>query len=252
MNELQNRMLDIIKVFISICNNLNIEYFGSDGTCLGAVRHNGFIPWDDDADFVVPRKDYNYLKKHIQEHLPSNYRFICFENTKNHLFHFAKIVDLNSPCIEKGKKTFVWIDVFPLDGIPDSKFKRMYWNFVRARYSLSFHKDHYHTLLVRIVCRLVIPFNRLSIRLYDRLLLKYSYDKTRFCHCNYDNPEDHLIPSYYFDKGTNHLFESVMIRIPAEFDNYLTLLYGDWRKPPKDLKKGRHDVTLLANVGECK
>lgn len=128
LREAQLRMLDILVEVDRICEKHDIKYFLSDGTCLGAVRHKGFIPWDDDIDIGMLREDYNkFLKVAINE-LGSNY---FMQNTKTDkfydLYHIPlKIRDNNSYFIEEYNKKYhqgIYIDVFPFDNIPKSKFK---------------------------------------------------------------------------------------------------------------------------------
>src|SRR5690554_5073793 len=114
--------LQILKVFANICDKKNIPYYLASGTLLGAVRHQGFIPWDDDTDVLVPRKEYNRLIKVLETGvLPAEYSYETLSN-KEHFLPYVKIFYNDSLVVEKRleeryNQTKVWLDVFPMDGL---------------------------------------------------------------------------------------------------------------------------------------
>lgn len=91
--ELQNLELEILKVFHKICEKHNLHYFLIGGTLLGAVRHKGFIPWDDDIDVGMPRKDYETLLKNADKWFPQKFKLSHWKNTKQYVYNFAKLED---------------------------------------------------------------------------------------------------------------------------------------------------------------
>lgn len=130
LQELQQFSLDILKDVAGFCEKNNIRYSLGYGTMLGAVRHKGFIPWDDDVDIMMPREDYEKFRTIYKSKL---YSFIDSRNTPDCYIAFGRVCDtkktLASSCIPWVKKDVgVWIDIFPVDRVPDDKdtFDRIY------------------------------------------------------------------------------------------------------------------------------
>ena len=117
---IQDKILSILKEFINICEENNLTYYALGGTLLGAVRHKGFIPWDDDIDIGMPREDYEKFKKVAPNSLPNNYKFLS-EDTANYKKAFSVIRDDSTKIIMNYSKEelveSLWIDIFPLDGM---------------------------------------------------------------------------------------------------------------------------------------
>lgn len=125
MTKLQEKIFEIMKVFDRVCRENALRYYMLGGTMLGAVRHKGFIPWDDDADFGLPREDYERLLALPEEAFPSGYRLRHFSKEEEVPYAFIRLEDENTTCIEarrsgSGYAGGVYIDIFPLDA--DSNF----------------------------------------------------------------------------------------------------------------------------------
>lgn len=118
--QLRKIQINILKNFAHFCEENNLAYFLSGGTLLGAVRHKGFIPWDDDIDIMMPRKDYEYAMKNFESSL---YQVLSIENNPRYWDLAGRIVDKRTLLqVEYDKNpTGVYIDVFPIDGLPSSK-----------------------------------------------------------------------------------------------------------------------------------
>ena len=117
-------MLDILSAIDETCRKHSLTYYIIAGTQLGAVRHKGFIPWDDDADICMPHRDYDLLIEHSKEWLPERYEMVCAENDKDYPQPFAKIQDAQTTIIEHAHLRYlggVYVDVFPVDGMPENK-----------------------------------------------------------------------------------------------------------------------------------
>ena len=129
LRKAQLRMLDILRVVDAICRKNNIPYFLESGTLLGAVRHGGFIPWDDDLDISVMRTDYPRLRKALQEQLPENIGFQDWTTDCNYPMLIGKIRDKKSYFEEEYSKHLtykgIYIDVFPLEKVPCWKWKQI-------------------------------------------------------------------------------------------------------------------------------
>lgn len=124
---LQLRILKILLAVDKVCKEHGLRYYIMAGTMLGAVRHKGFIPWDDDLDIGMPRADYDLLMSHSKEWLPQPYEAVCAENDPNYPLPFAKIQDADTTLIERMHLKYlggIYLDVFPLDGVPQSNLKQ--------------------------------------------------------------------------------------------------------------------------------
>lgn len=135
LDKLHEKLLEITKEVIEICDKEKIKYYMIGGTFLGAVRHNGFIPWDDDIDLAMIRRDYERFLKIIEEKLPDNLKLLHYKNNKSIQNHFLKIIDKDNYVIEEvGENKFVennmFIDIFPLDSIPDNKLQRIIFEMI--------------------------------------------------------------------------------------------------------------------------
>mgnify|MGYP000796775772 CR=1 FL=1 len=128
---LQLRILKNLLAIDKVCKEHNLRYYIMAGTMLGAVRHKGFIPWDDDLDIGMPRADYDLLMTNAKEWLPEPYEAVCAENDKEYPLPFAKIQDADTTLIERMHLKYlggVYIDVFPLDGVPTGRMaQRMHF-----------------------------------------------------------------------------------------------------------------------------
>ena len=129
----QLRLLDILTEVDKACQTHHIRYYLVAGTLLGAVRHKGFIPWDDDIDIAMPRPDYERFLRHAHEWLPAPLEVVAPEYTKHYPFAFAKVQDSHTTLLERRKLQYIGglcIDIFPLDGLPSGQLKQ-WWNYLR-------------------------------------------------------------------------------------------------------------------------
>lgn len=126
MNDLQKVEFDIFLEFDFVCRKLNLNYFLVSGTALGAVRHGGIIPWDDDLDVAMFRDDYNKFMELAPRMLPNKLFLQNYKTDKNYPFVFAKLRNKQTAFIETALRNFdmnhgIYIDIFPLDGYPEKK-----------------------------------------------------------------------------------------------------------------------------------
>ena len=126
--EYKQIVLDILLRIDHLCKHNNLRYMISYGTLLGAVRHQGFIPWDDDIDIVMPRKDYDLLCKVVNKS-DCNLRFLCPETSEDTIYPYGKICDIRTKLKESNfievEGYGAYVDVFPLDYLPDSDKEEM-------------------------------------------------------------------------------------------------------------------------------
>ena len=275
--KLQLKELEILKVFQDICTRHNLRYFAIGGTCLGAVRHKGFIPWDDDVDFGMPYEDYIQFMKIAENELPENYGLLTHMNSAHHDCHyFSKIYDKNTAFIENGIESYhdrycgVWVDIFPIHGAPKS---RAAYNFITA---LCY-------LLKKLNNSLRFPFS-------DRLNIRNNIEKTLWI---FASPLKLILPYYYFTQKEANLsgrykfgcsdrvifpfraikrnphgwyprvfyysdfsrtidfpFEDTVIPVPCGYDRYLSMEFnGDYMQlPPEEKRHSHHDEDTIIDL----
>ena len=257
MNDIQKKLLEIAKEYIKVCEKLNLRYFTLGGTALGAVRHNGFIPWDDDIDFCMPRKDYEIFVNEGQKLLPKHLFIQTYKTDRNYISPFGKVRDSNTTAIENANKDIdmnhgLWIDVFPLDGLPSSKRKRKFYAFIdngllRRRYSPShYYSKRFRSKIANFFIKIILPSKRLALKWSIKLSTKYDYDKCELFWWNWGTRGKREIKREWFDNFTMLDFEDIKIRVPYMYDEYLIEHYGDWKKlPPLEQRVSVHNLYLV-------
>lgn len=228
LRKFQLRMLEILKVVDKICRKHNIPYWLSCGTLLGAVRHKGFIPWDDDMDIEVKKEDYKRLLKVLMEELPEEYVVHNFKTDKAFFFQFTKVRDLNSSMKEDKnvdidyKYKGAFIDIFPMEYVSATAaalsnkvfmftFKIM--NFLRLKKvkgrSFIIYLLHIFVLIITFICRVLSLKSR--NKFFSSLCLDFSYKIE----------EDELYPLQEIK------FENYNFLAPNKIDVYLKSYFGD-------------------------
>src|SRR5215212_9809635 len=148
----QMRMLEMLDVFDGICRKHSINYWLDWGTLLGARRHGGFIPWDDDLDVAVLRNDLKKLLSILKDELPSNLKLQHKKTDENYWFHWAKIRDTKSRYYEKGTECYnfhdkgLFIDIFSLEPVPSIRFKKVIDKFVLSENRFERAKSVYERI----------------------------------------------------------------------------------------------------------
>lgn len=261
MNELQKCLLDILKEFIRVCDENNLTYFVVGGTCLGAVRHQGFIPWDDDIDVAMPRSDYEKFLK-LQDKFDKKYFIQTYKTDKNFILNHAKVRNSSTTYIEDFYRTMninhgVWIDVFPLDGIskkmkkPSSfahRIRYVWWNTYMMYLPALKRKVHRRTFFKDVSLSIVgilffwLNFLNLRNRWAEAYMKRIPYDKAVMVgNLVGTNPKKEAMPREVFNKGTKVMFEGIEVNAPEKYDEYLTFLFNDYMKlPPIEKQVGHH------------
>ena len=245
LRKAQLRMLDILIEVDKICRKHNITYWLDGGTCLGAVRHKGFIPWDDDIDISVMRKDYKRLRKLLQEELPANIVFQDESTDRHYPSKMGKVRDRHSYFEEQEvKKTLkeqgIFIDIFILEkGNVNIK------SFVDFFYGRSFRRlrGHSGNKGEYIIALLMWPFANLlvfMVRLFgflvssDHLIYGYGIPTLR---------KYQLHASDYFPPKPI-VFEGHEFMAPADPDAYLKRLFGNYMQIPPEDKRRVHAAEI--------
>lgn len=255
MNDIQFVLLEMIKWFHQFCVKNELRYYALGGTMLGALRHQGFIPWDDDLDIGMPRKDYQKLEELLKGSSEGRYELET-PNSRNvdFCYPYSKLFDNRTTLIENQKykiKRGLYIDIFPLDGLGNS-LDEAYANYKRIernrtilqlktsgiRKGRSFYKN---AMIVLFKC---IPLN-------EKKILKKVAESANcidFDDATYGGNAlgawryKEIMPIEYMGTPKLYKFEDTEIYGAERADEYLTHIYGDWRKlPPKEKQVTHHD-----------
>ena len=261
MNELQSKLVEMLEWFHDFCKKNDLRYYIIAGTMLGAVRHGGFIPWDDDIDVGMPRKDYEKLRQISAEQQKEKYMFE-YPSKENSRFPYlwAKLFDTTTSVIEIQRdrvKRGIYIDIFPLDGIGNA-YNEAVDNFQPIKRKLSLNTIVSCSVLKRrkwyknaavVAGRLISPLfvNRHKLRInLDILCQKYDFDDCEFvCNLMGGSNEKGIVKKDYFGKPTEVKFENIIVYGLEAPDGYLKSLYGSYMElPPIEKRISYHDMEL--------
>ncbi len=267
LRQLQMYELNLLKTFAGICEKHHLKYYMIGGTMLGAIRHQGFIPWDDDVDIGMPREDYKKFMEIVETEIPSYMVFLNYKKDKEYLRYFSRLVDRRVEIYnDSNTDTLVenaWIDIFPLDGTPDNKLRR--WLFftrlsaVRTMYHFScFEKmvnlmrpgrPLYQRIIIKIGQKTKLGRNMDSKKILDRLdrkLQKFSFEDSKYV-MNFFGAYVYkeILPREWFGDHARYQFEDIMLSGPAQYDPYLKQFYGEYEIPPSDEHKDKHTITKI-------
>lgn len=252
LRSLQLTELNILKELLTVFERHHIHYFALGGTMLGAVRHHGFVPWDDDIDIGVPREEYEKLPS-LEDELPPRLRFVSRRGDESYAYYFTRVVDermlIRSARSDAEEILPAWVDIFPLDGLPNTPLRRKLHEkkilFSRAVFQLSRFDKIVNTKrtnrppIEKAAIRCVRAFHLQNIverdfafRLVDQTLKQFPYGQSSYsvnAMGAYRMKE--AFEKSVFGEGALYPFEDILIRGAADYDAYLTQLYGDWRTP---------------------
>ncbi|KAF0493154.1 LicD family protein [Pediococcus acidilactici] len=259
--------LEIINYFIGICDQLNLKYFALGGTLLGAVRHQDFIPWDDDVDFGMPRPDYEKLCDFLINNNNKEFTFKNFKNSdiKTYFSRIeckkAKIIDNSA---EQTDIRYSWIDIFPLDGMPTNKFKmRLHqFNLLRLRLLLQYSQFSEivnvnlteRPLIEKIfiqIGKIIKPEHFLDTRKLmfklDKCLKKYQYNNSENV-VNFMGAYKfkEMFPKKVYKELTQYDFNSIKLCGPKDYDKVLKQMYGaSYMLPPSKMVMNKHFTKIV-------
>ena len=257
LGEIQGAELDILLKLIRYFEENNIAYCTSGGTTLGSIRHKGFIPWDDDIDIFIPRKDYDRLLEISKDKLIDGYISILRPGQKNYACPYSKASNVKTVINEVNVKndkyrTGLFVDIFPIDNFYDSALRnkirnfRVFWltsmfNTALGNKNLSkkFSPRWWFKQILYIAQFLpakLITAERITFRI-DNMGRKTKNLDSRYVGCLvfYAPYETTVYDRADFDEFIDGEFEGHIIKNPVGYDNYLTALYGDYMTlPPED------------------
>ena len=254
IEEIKSTEVEILKYIDRICRDNGISYFLEAGTLLGAVRHKGFIPWDDDIDIALMRSDYDRLIDLLKSD-DSIYAVSDIYGDSSCILPFAKVYDKRTIVKWKVKyprepKYGVWIDLFPIDNVPDNKISlRIYQIHMRVLKSLYEHRRNIYVEEATAKKRFAQFIS--GIHSIDYYLRKIDMLARKYSNINTNNVMNIFgIKDNYQEKKKNFFtelfkteFENMLLPIPANYNAYLTLMYGDYMTlPPEEDRKVVHVI----------
>ena len=263
MTEIQERILSIYKEVAKVCKSNHIPFYAIGGTCIGAVRHNGFIPWDDDLDIAIPIECFDHFLQLAGKELPDYLKLYTCNEVKHYIGLFAKVHDVRTTFIEQKQYKYpdaykgIFVDIMPIGGLPEDEIQR---NRVIRRLqrlssinrvvrispkasSLMKTLMKYPFLIFRL-----LPFNHVT-RKYYKELRKYPFYKSKYTGYTWSEKLNKLVfPTEWFGKGVDMSFEDTVITCPVDYDKYLSAQFGEYMKiPSTEKQKTNHEGIIDLN-----
>lgn len=261
-DEIRTVTLDIFKKVLNVCNKLDIQCWVMYGTLIGAVRHQGFIPWDDDFDIIMKRSDYDKFISSCENNkeLLSPYYVDHFTVNSNYPFYIARICDSNH-VLKFNNFSYtsgIFIDLYPFDGMGNSM---SYW---RSRINNNKYKLKNHLLQIAVweknVCdpfvgkNIVTKSFRKVLSLYvrsksnkywmskiDKESRQFDWNDSEYVGVVCWGTDIYKIKRKWFDKTKWLQFENIKVPVPGEYKKILEAIYGDYmRLPPKEKQIPTH------------
>jgi len=261
INEIQSMLLDLMKKVHTFLEENGIAYYMLGGSTLGAIRHGGFIPWDDDIDIGMLRDDYEKFLK-VCHNFDSEYAIVNFKNAKNCDFALTRIYINNTMIDDKSvAKTKLdkrlYFDIFPLDIVPESEEERRAFEkkIIKKKKSLgymyarNYENSSAEMFIKNMIAAFYAPFRGHILKSCDKLMTKYqNIDSSYVCSlCSQYSFKKQVMPKVYYGTPVLHKFEDSEFYIPEQTHKYLSTLFGEdyMEIPPEDKRRKGHDIYLL-------
>ena len=263
---LQQKMLEVLKEFISLCEAQNLRYWLAGGSLIGVVRHHGFIPWDDDLDVFMPRPDYEKMWSLLGGAVIDGHFVLCRTNRgKNYHHRVMQLVDtettfIHSRCRDEDIEHGVYIDIIPLDGCPNGKLKRLSQivnAIIYSIYNIQCPPEYNSGKLTGIITFLskimlgIVKSRETRYRIWKKAearMTRYSFEDCEYVKVITADVYALLHPFLrdWFKGTQTGQFEDINVSIPSGTEEYLTLRYGDYMElPPKSKQVTVHHTECI-------
>lgn len=248
LQQLKAVELELLRTFIGVCEQLGLKYYLLGGTLLGAVRHQGFIPWDDDIDVGMPREDYEKLMARGQALLPEGLFLQSHVTDPEYPHNFAKLRSSNTTFVEYSLKNCrinhgIYIDIFPLDYYPEAN-TRLFWlenMLLRLRITYAFSPDILRpvTRFLRMFTLPLFPSLKKAVARRDALFRSVTSGSRIANHCGAWGAKE-IVPAHWYGEGVELTFEGIPVQAPTEYKQWLKQVYGDYMQLPPEEKRIPH------------
>lgn len=255
---LHTSLQEILDQVVDICERHNLQYGLAYGTLIGAIRHNGFIPWDDDLDIVMPRKDYLRFIEYCKTELPNQYYYQGVENEKKYWLVFGKVRKKDTLYVEDYidqnrfpmSKQGIFIDIFPVDGVKNNRKTLLFYNRIIRKIAVIMHgKVAKRTYTLQELIGKCIP-KSLCLLAY-KLLVQLATSENPDFYVDLELDLGKFFQFYQIDNDSNkmslekHIFEGKEYWIPCNYHEALMGVYGEyWELPPENERKAHLPIKL--------
>lgn len=263
LEEIHAGMLSILKKVIEICDKLHIEYYLAYGSLIGAVRHQGFIPWDDDLDIMMMRKDYDKFLSYCNRHEETLYPFrvMNYHNTEGYPFAISRFCDLSYRMEMEDGNDYgmgMFIDIYPLDGrgTTMNSWANKYYDIKRRILGLGLYYSYEKSVvpqkgniikrsLRNILCVCARKMKtQYFINAFEKMARKHSVEDSKYVSCIIWVTSRYY-PKSWFQESVYLDFEGTKVKAPKEYHKLLTTIYGDYMElPPKEKRVPYHQYKL--------
>lgn len=259
IRKMQLTETDMLGELDRICRKRQIPYIIDSGTLLGAVRHGGFIPWDDDIDVKMLRDDYDRFCQVCQEELGSKYFLQTYKTDKGYRWAYARILRNGTTFIREGheclkSRTGIFIDIFPCDNMPDSLIMQKYFNFLALCCRKMLYSEVGAKSAATVWRRMGFSFLNLfpkswAYRCLEAIAYKYNHVKTRKVRCYAwgSKEESKGQERRWFEKTKDMKFEDLVVKGPVKSSEMLEYYYGEnyMKLPPKEERQPKHTAKYI-------
>lgn len=259
IQEIQSVSLEILKSVTDLCEELGLRYVLVYGTLIGAIRHHGYIPWDDDVDIMMPRPDYDKLLRHLSDHKLPNLTLFNRQTCPAYPYMISRVSDdryrlemENEDSVGMG----VFIDIYPYDGLGNTRDEAISFGLKGDRLSSFCYQATRRHFAIETTTSTVRKILKYPVFLVSKLIGKdffqdrleklarvKAYDSSEYVGCIVwlSGGERDIFARRWFDETIMVPFEKYQFRVPKAYDEVLRHVYGDYMQlPPEEDRIGHH------------